>query len=105
MEKLLQQREIFLEMDTDDIPFNKIEGEPYPGSNVEIFWESRECTDKGYTIVLPEQEFGEADVFIHIPFPDNSDGIGNAPEEHIHLGELLTNKRVLKVVFTGGFEF
>jgi len=40
---------------------------------------------------------------IHVPYPDNSDGIDDADPEWVHLYNLLKNKRVKSVIFLGGF--
>ncbi len=102
MEDLLKEIEDYHNLGIDDDLFDKLQGEAYPGAGVEIFWKGREEPDKGYIFTLPNQTWDEADVCVHIPNPDNSDGMDDAPEVHIHISNLLSNKRVKKIIVSGG---
>jgi len=103
MQELLAQIEKYQTEDVPDDMFDKVIGEILPGAKVKVYWNDRIECDEGYAFVLPEQDAGVGDVCIHIPEMDNSDGIGNGEEIHIHLFEILTNERVKKVSFKGGF--
>lgn len=105
MKTLKKQIKKFQEEDIEHDVFQKLEGTGHPQASVEIFWSNTEETDKGYVFVLPEQNFDEDDFCVHIPFPDNSAGIGDAPEVHSHVYNLLLNKLVKKIVVTGGIKF
>lgn len=83
----------------DEKYFDKIEGDLHLGGKCDIVWEGRDYNDEGYVFALPNQDMELLDVCIHVPCPDNSDGIGDAPEEHVHLYFLLSNKKVKKVIF------
>lgn len=104
MKNLIKEIEDYQNSEMPDDLLDKLEGETMPGAHVEIFWKDREETDTGYVFVLPNQSWDEADVCVHVPKPDNSDGIGDAPEVHIHISNLLINERVEKVVVTGGYD-
>lgn len=97
MLELLAQREKILNQEISHEIFNKIKGVSDGGNKVEIYWEDRDLPDEGYLFTLPEMAEDEGDVFIHIPSPDNSGGIGSAPEVHIHLLELASYDRVLEI--------
>ena len=104
MKNLLKEIEDYQRTGIDDDLFDKLKGETFPGANVEILWKGREETDKGYVFVLPNQTWDEGDVCVHIPKPDNSDGMDDAPEVYIHISNLLSNKRVKKIIVSGGFQ-
>lgn len=104
MNELLKEIEDYQNSEIDDNLFDKLEGETMPGAHVEIFWKKRDETDTGYVFVLPNQTWDEGDVCVHIPKPDNSDGMDDAPEVHIHISNLLSNKLVKKIVVTGGYD-
>ena len=92
LETLLMQSVEFAEADISDTLFGKVLGEIKAGSKVEIYWKGREQPDYGYFFSIPEQDVQDGDIFIHVPQMDNSDGIGNGHEIHIHLYKLLTNE-------------
>lgn len=94
LEKLLKAQELFLDQDFPDEYWNKIKGEAQPGGKIEIKWKEREFTDKGYFFALPDSDVEIGDICVHIPFPDNSDGIGDAPPVWINLYELVNNEQV-----------
>lgn len=104
IKELLQEITDFQNSEMPDDLFDKLEGETMPGAHVEIFWKDREETDAGYVFVLPGQDWDISDVCVHVPKPDNSDGMDDAPEVHIHIANLLINERVEKVVVTGGYD-
>lgn len=97
MQELLKQREDVLNKEIESSVFNKIIGISDGGNQVKIHWKDRDYFDEGYLFTLPEMAQDEGDVFVHIPKPDNSDGMGEAPEVHIHLLELASFDRVLKI--------
>ena len=103
MKELLKQIKKFQNSDLPDDLFDKLEGDTFPAASVEVYWIDRDEADKGYVFVLPHQEADEGDVCVHIPQMDNSDGIGNGEPVYCHLSNILSNKRVKKVVLTGGF--
>jgi len=104
MEELLKEIEECQNSELDGKLFNKMQGEILPGSNVEIFWKGRQESDKGYVFVLPNQTYDEGDFCVHIPRPDNSDGMDNSQEVYIHIFNLISNKRVNKIILNGGFK-
>lgn len=80
----------------------KLVGLPKPGSPIRIFWQGVAYTgiiDHGYCFRLPICDRDESmhDLFVHIPHPNNSGGIGDAPEEYKHLNDLLSNKYVSQI--------
>lgn len=97
MKELLKQREEVLKRDFKEGTFDKIFGISDPGNKVEIFWKDRDFTDTGYLFSLPEMVPDQGDVFLHITNVDNSDGMDKAPDVHIHLLELASFDRVLKI--------
>lgn len=103
MKELLQQIEQFQNSDLPENLFDKVQGEILPGATVKVYWQDRKEYDEGYIFVLPGQSIDEGDACVHVPQMDNSDGIGNGDEIHIHLSQILTNERVKKVVVKGGF--
>ena len=64
MNKLLNEINTYQNSDIDYDLFDKLQGEIELGAKVEIFWEDREETDKGYIFALPHQDFDEYDVCI-----------------------------------------
>lgn len=78
----------------------KILFEPAAGDWIEIYWTDREMPDRGYIFTLPEQDIDTLDCCVHVPQMDNSDGIGNGEEIHLHLMEILSNKRVEQIIKT-----
>ena len=83
--------------------FEKIEGDPLPMCKVKIWWIDRDFPDDGYCFALPHQKIDEADLCVHIPSPDNSDGIGEAPPIFTTICSISNNKRVKRLVCVGGF--
>jgi len=80
--------------------FTKLKGRPHPGGECKITWNDREANDYGYFFRIPGiHDLGsvDGDVFVHVPRPDNSDGIDDAPEQFMHLNDLLANERVKQV--------
>lgn len=95
--ELLEQRAKAMIYDDWENHFAKIKGTPEPGQKLEVHWTDKEDVDEGYFFTLPEMEIEENDLFIHIPKPDNSSGIGDAPDIHIHLLELASFELVKKI--------
>ncbi|TDQ27670.1 hypothetical protein [Tenacibaculum caenipelagi] len=90
IQELIHQRTNALEYDNFELLNKKIIGRVDAGGKVEIQWKDKENTDTGYVFTLPNMDLDENDFFIHIPYPDNSGGIGDAPEVHIHALELAS---------------
>jgi hypothetical protein len=101
--ELLDQSKEYLNSEIPENLFDKAHGEMLPGCIVKVYWNDRSEYDKGYLFSLPGQSIDEGDAFVHIPEMDNSDGIGYGEETHVHISQILSNDRVKKVVFKGGF--
>lgn len=100
LEKLLG--EISFYQNSEDIDydlFDKLKGfnSMELGDKVEIFWKDREDTDKGYLFSLPNQVTDEYDICVHVNNVDNSEGMGDAPDEYHHLYHLVSLERMLKI--------
>lgn len=98
MKNLIKEIKKYQDIELEDSVYDKIDGEAIPGSNVEIHWVDRDEIDEGYIFTLPDQQWDEYDACVHIPSPDNSDGIDDAPEVHIHLLKLASFDRVEKII-------
>lgn len=69
-----------------------------PGDRVEITWKNRDYTDFGYLFMLPNQDIDtEFDMCVHIPKPDNSEGMGDGPPAWLHLYELVKLEDIKEV--------
>lgn len=85
-------------IDILDTHMSKLKGYPLPGREVTIQWNDG-VMDDGYLFTIPEcDETIDYDMFVHVPKPDNSSGIGDAPEVWQHLNNLLTNDFVDKII-------
>lgn len=103
MKELLEQIENYLDVELEDSQLAKLLGHnPEAGEKVEIFWVDRESPDYGYTFRLPMQDEDSdmLDLCVHITHVDNSDGMDEAPQEWIHLVNLLENERVEQIIFS-----
>jgi hypothetical protein len=103
LNKLFKTRNKFLKKDLSQKNWEskiKPTRELNPGDRIEIVWIDRDFTDTGYLFQLPGMDdYGDMlDYFVHIPDPDNSDGIGNADAEFVYLWELLSFKRVKQII-------
>lgn len=94
LEKLIEAQEAFLDTDIPDDDWNKVQGEPIPGGKIEIKWKGRQFADKGYFFALPTSDTEIYDICVHIPSPDNSDGMDDAPPVWINLYQLVINDQV-----------
>ena len=70
-----------------------------PGDKVTIEWTGeilKGVVDVGYIFQLPmcDEDYSMLDFFVHIPNPDNSSGIGDAPQVFVHLITLLQSELV-----------
>lgn len=101
LEKLIKEAEI---IEYDNLDLSKLKGEIKYGSNISIKWHGRTFIDKGYVLQTPEQDedLEMYDFFIHVPSPDNEEGIGDAPPVWVHIKSLLINDMVSWVKFTKG---
>jgi hypothetical protein len=102
--ELEKKREFYQAYDLTEEQFAKLEGEPEPGGRISIQWkkypgeeEFDAIVDEGYAFILPGMDASVCDCYFHIPHPDNSGGIGAAPEEFGYLVELLINELVDKI--------
>lgn len=73
-----------------------------PGDRVIIEWQGKELegiTDVGYLFQLPmcDEDYSMLDFFVHVPNPDNSSGIGDAPQVFTHLIFLMGNELVKSI--------
>lgn len=77
----------------------KLKGTLSFGAKVSIKWKGRTHRDVGYVFATPEcdDDIDMLDVFVHVPEPDNEDGIGDAPAEWCHLNSLLLNEECLEI--------
>lgn len=100
MEGLLKEREESIKIELLDKHIEKlnIKTNLKAGDKIVVTWVDREDVDTGYLFALPQLSHpDEYDLFYHIPFPDSSDGIGQAPEVFGHLTSLLTNDRIRQI--------
>jgi hypothetical protein len=80
--------------------FDKLLGaDTEAGSRVEIIWnELGDYPDNGYLFELPGIcTPDEADIFVHIPKPQNPSGMDTSPPVFLHLYDILTNEQVNSV--------
>lgn len=94
LQKLVEAHKLFLDTDISDEDWEKLQGEPIPGGKIEIKWKGRSETDHGYFFALPTSDTEIYDICVHIPSPDNSDGMDDAPPVWINLYELVNNNLV-----------
>lgn len=105
METLLEEREKCMCLDIPEVWYKKIPGwdKLEPGDKIKIQWAGEVLEgieDDGYLFQLPicDDDHGMLDFFVHIPSPDNSSGIGDAPQVFTHLISLMENKLVKKLI-------
>lgn len=105
LNKLVESKQKYDKYNTADLCFYKLEGSTEAGRTVEIVWDDWGETypDKGYLFELPNLcAPDEADIFVHIPSPQNPDGMDTPPSVFLHLYDLLTNKQVVSVTVCDG---
>lgn len=105
MDELKKLHRVWSGNEIEDKELNKVIGNPEVGRWVEIFWQSideeeSDYTDDGYLFQTPycDDDPDLMDFFIHVPKPDNSSGIGDAPAEWVHLIQLMQNLLVKKII-------
>lgn len=105
--ELTKSREFYELFELSDEQWAKLEGRPEPGGAIKIQWkkypgneEFDPIIDEGYIFVLPDMDASACDCYFHVPHPDNSGGMDNAPEEFGYLIQLLTNEQVDKITCT-----
>lgn len=101
LKQLLESRKKYERWSTADLQFDKLEGsDTDPGRKIKIIWDDYgdDFPDHGYLFELPGLSApDESDIFVHIPKPQNPNGIGDADPVFLHLYDILTNKRVISV--------
>lgn len=97
MKDLLKERKKQLKS-TKEINWAKLQGDAQVGKKVMIKWTDRPKIDDGYLFSLPMCTEDEGDLFIHVPSPNNDDGMDDAPPVWIHLPRLLSFERVKYIV-------
>jgi hypothetical protein len=99
--KLAESNQKYEDYDVDELCFHKLEGgETEAGSIVEIIWDDygKDYPEIGYLFELPGIcTPDEADIFVHIPKPQNPEGKDTPPPVFIHLYDILTNEKVVSV--------
>ena len=99
MKNLIKEIKKSIDIELTDAQECKIIGVVSAGKKVKVLWTDRETEDSGYSFCLPEQDPEIFDICLHITSVDNSDGIGDAPEEWVTLLNLLTFDRLKSVEF------
>lgn len=74
------------------------------GRKVKIYWHGWGSTiyDKGYLFQIKECDDYVDSFFIHVPRPENPDGIGDCEDEFHHINDLLSNTNLTKIVVERG---
>ena len=104
MEEILKEIEQYKFYDLSAKEIDKVVGDPKFGGKVDIKWSGRDELDKGYLFQFPiqDEDIDMWDLIVHVPNPDNSDGMGKALPVWVHFMSLLTNDDILWVNCTGG---
>lgn len=78
----------------------KLIGTPKAGNKVKIFWHGwgNKIHDDGYLFQIKECDDYVESFFIHVPSPQNPEGIGDVEPEFRHINELLSNTSVTKII-------
>ena len=108
IKKLIESKHKYNTFDPVDLCMHKITGAGIDaGNKIKITWRRNKNSDFddfpdfddfGYLFELPNLcQFDEADIFVHIPKPQNLDGKDAAPPVFMHLYDILTNEEVIKV--------
>jgi len=103
LQKLLEENQY---SELTDEQLEKIKGECVLGAKVLIKWKGRTFLDKGYLFATPEMDDDPdmMDFLVHVPNPDNEDGMDNAPAEWTHINCLLMNDECVSIKCTGGLK-
>lgn len=82
----------------------KLIGTPAPGKKVKLFWHGwgNKIHDEGYLFQIKECDDYVESFFIHVPNPQNPEGIGDVEPEFHHINELLSNTYLTKIVVERG---
>jgi hypothetical protein len=103
MENLIKEIKKYQYKELTDKQWAKLEGEPKPGAAVEIYWTGLgHEPDLGYLFNLPNQEPDDGDCVVHVPHPQNPDGMDEGWPQWVHLFNLLSNRRSRRIVCRGG---
>lgn len=95
------QIEKYRGVEITDKQWDKLVGDIIPGSAVDIYWTGLgNEPDGGYLFSLPNQAPDEGDIMVHVPHPQNPDGMDEGWPQWVHLVSLLKNKRVKRIVCT-----
>ena len=101
---MLTERSKVIDNDISDESYKKLGGihDFDAGDRIRIMWQGEVLEgieDDGYLFQLPvcEDDSSILDFFVHIPHPDNSSGIGDAPQVFTHFIALLENKLVKSI--------
>lgn len=106
MNEIIKHIEDFQFYELTDQEQKKLKGEPCCGCKVYIKWNNRTEIDKGYSLQLPvqDEDIDMLDFLVHVPCPDNSDGMDSAPPVWVHVLSLLSNDQVIWIKCTGGIK-
>jgi hypothetical protein len=96
MKELIKEYKKYTSKELSKSQWAKLEGHPSAGKMVRIYWKDG-IIDYGYLLLLPERDENDFDYLIHVPKPDNSAGIGDAPPVWQHINNLLSNKLIKRV--------
>jgi hypothetical protein len=104
MDLLYKERSEVIDLEISEDVYKKIIGweNMKPGDKIRIEWKGDVLDgieDEGYIFQLPfcDDAYDMLDFFVHIPSPDNSSGIGDAPQVFTHFISLMLNKLVQKI--------
>lgn len=99
MEDILKEIQEYKYYELSRKDLNRLQGLAKPGISVKIIWKDRSNPDLGYLFQIPECEddIDMLDFIIHVPNPDNEDGMDCAPSVWVHLKNLMSNKRVKSI--------
>lgn len=97
IEELLIEHKEYFEIEINDSVLKKVRGSILAGNKIEITWKERRNQDYGYLFALPVS-CGLDDLFYHIPNPDNSDGIDDAPPVWGHFNALILNTNITRIL-------
>lgn len=101
LKELLVQRQKALDVEMTEEQWDKLKGgETEAGSRCVIIWQDwgDDYPDEGYLFDLPiGNASDEADIFVHIPKPQNPNGMDTPPAVFLHLYDLMTNDMVVSI--------
>jgi len=98
LQELLNDRMELLRIELQEKHWAKlIGGETEAGARIEIIWKDwgKENIDNGYLFDLPiGNSSDEADIFVHIPKPQNPNGMDTPPPVFTTIIQLILNNKV-----------